>query len=333
MKTEPHSVIEKSMTPPSGDKHDYTSLSRYFWPNPATPNHLPYVRRDGETNPEIKDITDHDLLSRMGIATRALALAWYFTGDERYAEHAASLLRAWFLASATAMRPNMNYAQFVPGQYDGRGSGILDAREFVHALDAVALLQGSKSWSAADADGMRKWFSDYYNWLETSANGKHEKAAPNNHGSWYAVQEATIASFLGKSADLKQIAERVRDQRIPSQFATDGLQKYELVRTNSFSYSAFNLEALTELAAVVAPTGIDLYAKTPGIFTGLDALLPYDKDHKWPHQQIGAGMQGSVCAPLRRAELHKPSAMYVEAEKRFACEPDVEQMLYEAAKK
>ena len=332
MKTAPHSVMEKSMTPPSGDKHDYTSLSRYFWPNPATPNHLPYVRRDGESNPEIRDISDHDFLSKMGSSTRALALGWYFTGDERYAQHAALLLRTWFLVPATAMHPNMTYAQFVPGQFDGRGSGILDAREFAHALDAVALLQSSKNWTAADTDGMKKWFSDYYIWLETSANGKHEKATPNNHGSWFAVQEATTASFLGKTADVKRIAEVVRDQRIPSQFATDGLQKYELVRTNSFSYSAFNIEALTELAVVVAPAGVDIYAKQPGIVDGLDALLPYDQDHKWPHQQIGANMQDSICPALRRVATRTHAAKYVAAEQRFGCEPDVEQLINEAAR-
>jgi len=298
MKVEPHSVVEKSMTPPSGDKHDYTSLSRYFWPNPATANHLPYVRRDGESNPEIKNISDHDFLTKMGESVRKLALGWYVFGDEKYAEHAAKLLRVWFLDPATAMRPNLNYAQFVPGQYDGRGSGILDAREFVHALDGAALLEGSKAWSAEDAKALHAWFAAYYEWLATSANGKHEKAAPNNHGSWYAAQEATIARYLGKDADVKKIAEIVKTVRIPSQFDKDGLQKYELVRTNSFSYSAFNLEALTELAQVAAASGVNLYAPekpgAPGILTGLDALLPFDPQHKWTHAQLRAVADGCI---------------------------------------
>jgi hypothetical protein len=53
------SVVDKGVTPPSGDKHDYTSQAPYFWPNPATPGGLPYVRRDGERNPELNRITDH----------------------------------------------------------------------------------------------------------------------------------------------------------------------------------------------------------------------------------------------------------------------------------
>ena len=39
----------------SGDIHDYASMGPYWWPNPDTPNGLPYVRRDGVGNPEAKE--------------------------------------------------------------------------------------------------------------------------------------------------------------------------------------------------------------------------------------------------------------------------------------
>ena len=81
----PFLVMQKTATPPGGDKHDYMSLAPYFWPNPDTPNHLPYVRRDGERNPEIKEIADHENMSRMCSAARALALGYYLTGNEDYA--------------------------------------------------------------------------------------------------------------------------------------------------------------------------------------------------------------------------------------------------------
>ena len=61
----PFSVMDKSVTPPSGDKHDYMSQAPYFWADPSKPNGLPYIRRDGEHNPEIKKITDHDEFGRM----------------------------------------------------------------------------------------------------------------------------------------------------------------------------------------------------------------------------------------------------------------------------
>ena len=38
----PFSVTEKSLTPPSGDKHDYMSIAPYWWPNPNTAKALCY---------------------------------------------------------------------------------------------------------------------------------------------------------------------------------------------------------------------------------------------------------------------------------------------------
>src|SRR6202165_907703 len=54
MKAGPFSVMDKGTVPPSGDKHDYMSQAPYFWPDPKKANGLPYVRRDGERNPEIQ---------------------------------------------------------------------------------------------------------------------------------------------------------------------------------------------------------------------------------------------------------------------------------------
>ncbi|HEX6650711.1 MAG TPA: hypothetical protein VF075_14270 [Pyrinomonadaceae bacterium] len=34
----PFSVVTKTVTPPSGDKHDYMSQAPYFWPDPKSPN-------------------------------------------------------------------------------------------------------------------------------------------------------------------------------------------------------------------------------------------------------------------------------------------------------
>src|SRR5213078_434466 len=61
----PFSVVTKDATPPSGDKHVYMSQAPYFWPDPKSPNGLPYIRRDGERNPEINKITDHRSLDQL----------------------------------------------------------------------------------------------------------------------------------------------------------------------------------------------------------------------------------------------------------------------------
>ena len=49
----PYSVTDKKITPPSGDKHDYLSYSRYWWPDPEKPEGLPYIRKDRVVNREL----------------------------------------------------------------------------------------------------------------------------------------------------------------------------------------------------------------------------------------------------------------------------------------
>ncbi len=116
----PFSIVNKAVTPPSGDKHDYMTQAPYFWPDPKSPNGLPYLRRDGERNPEINKITDHRSLDQLESSVETLALAYYFKGDEPYAAKAVRLLRAFFLDPATRMNPNLEYAQFIPGVNTGK---------------------------------------------------------------------------------------------------------------------------------------------------------------------------------------------------------------------
>ena len=168
MRAGPFSVMQKDSTPPSGDKHDYMSLAPYFWPNPDTPNHLPYVRRDGERNPEIKGISDHDEMGKMARSVHALALGYHFTANEDYAARAALLLHTWFLDAGNRMNPNLEYAQGIRGVTTGRGIGIIDSHSLTEVVDAVGLLDGSKSWSGAEQRGIEQWFAAFLDWLRTS---------------------------------------------------------------------------------------------------------------------------------------------------------------------
>jgi len=56
LKAGPFSVMDKKLTPPSGDKHDYMSFGPYWWGGPKKADGLPYIRRDGQVNPEARTV-------------------------------------------------------------------------------------------------------------------------------------------------------------------------------------------------------------------------------------------------------------------------------------
>lgn len=75
------SVMDKTDLPPSGDKHDYMSIGPYWWPDPSKPNGVPYIRKDGEVNPEVKNYPDKDNMPGLCENIYNLALAYYFSGN------------------------------------------------------------------------------------------------------------------------------------------------------------------------------------------------------------------------------------------------------------
>jgi hypothetical protein len=303
------SVVDKELAPPSGDKHDYMSQAPYFWPDPSKPDGLPYIRRDGERNPDINRITDHRAIDGLVANTQTLALAFYFSGDERYAAKAAMLLRVFFRDAATRMNPNLKYGQFVPGVNTGRGIGLIETRGFTRVIDAVGLLAASKAWRAEDERGVREWFAAFLTWMQESRNGQDEAAAKNNHGTYYDLQVTSYALFLDRAPLAKQVLEQAKQKRIAAQIEPDGRQPLELARTNAWSYSNGNLDGLTELATLGDRAGVDLWqfatADGRSIRKAILYLAPYAfGDKKWDAEQISAFNPQALHQVLRRAAPH-----------------------------
>lgn len=287
---EPYSVMHKIQLPPSGNKHDYMSLAPYFWPNPDTPNGLPFIRKDGERNPAIKSISDDTELGDLERASEILALAYYFSGDEKYADRAALLIRTWFLLPDTKMNPNVNFGQAVPGKYDGRGAGVLETRGITRVIDAIGLLQGSPAWTSKDQKDIQLWISEFLDWMQNSKIGKAELNAANNHGIWYDAQRLGYALFLGNKTLADEICKNALN-RLDVQMDSNGSFPKELARTNSLGYSFFVMQAFFQTATLAEHTNVDLWhAITPSgksLQKGLDFLMPYLlKEKEWTGQQI-----------------------------------------------
>lgn len=84
IKEGPFSVTDKINLPPSGNKNDYASYSRYWWPNPDTEDGLPFIRKDGETNPDSQSLeySDRQRIGKFGQNTETLGLAYFLTGKK-----------------------------------------------------------------------------------------------------------------------------------------------------------------------------------------------------------------------------------------------------------
>lgn len=311
LKSIPCSVIDKTVTPPSGDKHDYMSQGPYWWPDPQKPDGLPYIRRDGERNPEIKNFSDYYNMGKMAGDVETLALAYYFLGDEKYAVKAAELLRTWFLNSATRMNPNLQYAQGIPGITTGRGIGLIETDEFLKVVESVGLLAGATAWTEADQRGMEEWFAKFLEWMLESQNGREEAAAKNNHGTFYDMQVVSYALFTGNKDLAVSVLREVGPKRIARQIEPDGRQPLELERTRAWSYSIKNVLGLMVLARLGENVDVDLWhyktADGRSIPKALDYLLPFAfGEQMWPYKQITEWSPQDAFDLMRRAAAKYP---------------------------
>lgn len=289
----PLSVMMKDKTPASGNKHDYMSQARYTWPDPTKPGGLPYINRDGLTNPEINKL-DRNRLGETAWRITNLSLAWYFSNAERYARKATELIRIWFLDDATRMNPNLEYAQMVPGHNGGkgRGYGLIDTYSFVEMLDGVALLEQSKSFTTKDSKQLKQWFGRLTGWMLTSEQGKEESAAENNHSVAYDAQVTAFSLYSGNRKTARKIIEEMPEKRIFRQIEPDGSQPLELKRTLAFHYSQYNMAHFVDMMLMAEKLGIDLGSKVSadgrGIYKAFDFLIPFcgDSLQGWPYRQI-----------------------------------------------
>jgi hypothetical protein len=279
----------------------------------VTADGLPYVRRDGERNPEIKKLRNHDDLAQLAVTVDTLALTYFYTGDEKYAEKAAALARRWFLEAATRMNPNLEFAQGIPGINTGRGIGIIETSPLTNVVDAIGLLAGSKHWTDADERGTRAWFDAYLTWMRESKNGREEAAAKNNHGSIYDVQVVCYTLFVDKRDVAVAVLREAPMKRIAVQVRPDGTQPMELERTKSWGYSCLNLRALMLLATLAdhvrdeAKIDLWVFATPDGrcIRNAAAYLAPFAAGEKnWPHQQLGE-WPPQIGYPLMRLATEK----------------------------
>jgi alginate lyase len=273
------------------DVRDYVSMAPYFWPDPEKRDGLPYVRRDGQLNPEAFDPRyDKRRLMDAMRHIETLALAYRFTGKDVYAECCARHLRTWFTDQATRMNPHLDYAQVVPGTSTGRRFGVLDGHFLLPAFDAAWLLRGFSDWSDRDQRLLREWAAEFLRWLRTSKSGKGEARSLNNHGTFYDLQVVHLALVVSDLDLARRTAEGAASRRIAGQIRADGSQPHELSRAEPFYYLQYNLMALFMLATRAEHAGVDLWRyetdQGAGIRKALDFVVAHleNPSMPWPYE-------------------------------------------------
>ncbi|KAI0772940.1 chondroitin AC/alginate lyase [Trametes elegans] len=299
----PWTVTNKSVTPPSGNIHDYMSWAPYSWPDCSkvgnttelAPEEVwktcPYYTRDGEFNPDGRLINDVGAFGDLADAVLYNALAWALDGNGQYSANVAKFVKAWFLDADTAMNPNLDYAQLKrgPDGQVGQHTGVLDLKCMSKLVSGVLILRQGKAseWTSEIDTRLTNWTTSYINWLTTAKIALEEESAANNHGTFYYNQLAALQILAGDNDGAKQTLDKYFTTQYKWQIAENGdqvccahanvplFQPLETARTRPYHYRAYNLAAMITNAKLGAYVGYDAWNLTTANGTTIQSALDY----------------------------------------------------------
>jgi hypothetical protein len=287
LEQEPVTVTAESCPRSAGGRHDFYSEGDYWWPDPENPDG-PYIQRDGMTNPD-NFVAHRHAMVRLSEITATLASAYIITGEDNYVAHAVKHLNAWFVDPATHMNPSLLYAQAIKGRSTGRKVGVIDTIHLIEVAQAAKAMQDSPAFAPADVAGVKTWFRQYLDWLNTHPYGQEERDAENNHGTCWVMQAAAFAQLVGDDAQLKWCRDRFRQVLLPNQIGDDGSFPRELGRTKPYGYSLFNIDAMAGVCQIASTPEDSLWdcATEDGrnMRKGMEFIHPYIVDKSsWPYE-------------------------------------------------
>ncbi|KAG8714704.1 hypothetical protein FRC09_017342 [Ceratobasidium sp. 395] len=288
----PWTVTSKPILPPTNSSHDYLSLRPYFWPDCSKVGNTTaltdqqiytmceYVRRDGEFNPDARMVNDTGAFQALSDSVFYNSLAWSYTKDSKYSNNIASQLYTWFLNPDTLMNPNLIYSQLLrgPGVQEGSHTGILDLKGMAKITSGVLTLRKGQAaeWTQVLDDGLNAWVKQYITWLTTDKMALEEKAATNNHGTYYFNQLAALQLLVGDIDGCKATIEEFFTGIYQGQIAANGDQPLESDRTRPYHYRAYNLMGVLINAKIGHYIGItDAFNRTSKSGAGIVQACDY----------------------------------------------------------
>jgi hypothetical protein len=235
--------------------------------------------------------TDHRYaMIRFSKIIGALSSAYILSGDEKYVMHAMTHLNAWFVDPQTLMNPNLLYGQAIIGRVTGRGIGIIDTIHLMEVAQGLRTIESAKSIDKKLVDGVKKWFSDYLQWMTTHQYGIDEMNTKNNHSTCWTMQVASFSRLVQQDSLLEVCRQRYKSVLLPNQMGEDGSFPLETKRTKPYGYAIFNLDAMTMVCHILSDSKNDLWnfqtEDGKSLKKGIEWLYPYiENKASWPLQK------------------------------------------------
>ncbi len=276
----PVTVTDAGCVRSAGNQHDFYSEGDYWWPNPEDPDG-PYIRKDGQTNPENFVAHRHSMI-RLSQIVGMQTSAYLLSGDKKFAKATQKHLEAWFVNPETRMNPSLLYVQAIKGKVTGRGIGIIDAIHLVEVARSIEILEANNILPQETISEIQNWFSEFVTWLTTHPYGLDEMNTKNNHATCWVMQVGAFARLTKNTEVLELCRNRFKTILLPNQMGEDGSFPRELVRTKPYGYSLFNIDAFMTCAEILSDENNNLYEFTTqdgkNMKLGAEYLYPFVKD-------------------------------------------------------
>ncbi len=233
---------------------------------------------------EASEVVENGILSlELGFpamcgTVQTLALAYYFSDHEPFAEGAALLLRLAFLDEN---------ASFGPAAADA--AVVAQRLPLSWLVDAVGLIGASPAWTQDDQQGLEQWASRYLDWLLNSTIGQDAARAPDHLGTWVDLQCAALGLFTGRAALTHEVLAGRVPQRLASQLDVMGRQPHELKYPDALSACLANLVSQFDLADLGRHVGVELWQWQGeggrSLRRACSWLVLQGIENRWPHPQ------------------------------------------------
>lgn len=274
----PWTVTNKTILPPTNDTRTYYSFAPYWWANCSNVHNTTeltmyqvwtecvYQNRDGQFTPDQHLINDTGEISALGDAVLYASMAWAISGDDVHAQNINHWIDVWFVQNATAMLPNLDYAQTIRGvgQMVGAHTGLLDLKGMAKIATGVLTLRlgNAAGWTPEVDAGLQAWIQSYLPWVTSNKLAVGEMDADNNHGSFFFNQLASLYLMVNDKVNAKAALEKYFNGIYMGQIDASGEQPLEASRTHPYHYRAYNLGAVITNARIGDYLGLNYWNKT-----------------------------------------------------------------------